>query len=180
MEEKLQSIDIISGIFGKSVKKVIERSTKKPVKMSPTIQKVPKISLRPDVGCFVQFSGDYNGLVVMNYTGSSAMCLYNSYMLAMGIPEEELAKDYTSSEVPDTIGEITNQIMGQAMNMVEEKYSLSSFCGQPKAVALNSEITLIIDSDYRDNRRLVFQLDTTRFYMEIALEATEFITLSKL
>jgi hypothetical protein len=44
---------------------------------------------------------------------------------------------------------------------------------------LNSTITLSIDSDYRDNRRLSFSIDHDRFQLELALEQTEFIPVPK-
>ena len=49
--------------------------------------------------------------------------------------------------------------------------------GQPKAIALNSAITLIPDSEFQDNRRMVFSLETFRFSMELAMERTEFIAM---
>ncbi|HHD64642.1 MAG TPA: DUF3334 family protein, partial [Desulfobulbaceae bacterium] len=49
------------------------------MKFSTTFQSIPRVKLKPEVGCFVQFSGDSNGLVVMNFTGPAAMDLYTSY-----------------------------------------------------------------------------------------------------
>lgn len=178
MEERVSTIDIISGIFSEAVKSVIEMSTHKNITYSSTLQKIPKVCLRPEIGCFVQFNGDYNGLVIMNFSAESAMTIYTSSMVALGIPEDECAKNFTSSEVADSIGELVNQIMGQSMRRVQEKYDLASSCGQPKALALNSAIILSIDSgyEYRDNRRIVFSLDkSSRFYMELTMEQTEFI-----
>ena len=177
MREQQATIDIIAEIFCQAVKKTLEKSTKKAIKYSKTIQVIPKVSLRPEVGCFVQFNGDYNGLVVVNFSAGAAMELYRSYMLAMGMPENELAKDSPSAEVVDTMGEMTNQFMGKAMQMVEGRFDLTSYIGQPKALSLNTAITLTPDLDFQDNRRLVFSLDTHRFYMEMALERTEFISL---
>jgi hypothetical protein len=75
------------------------------------------------------------------------------------------------------MGEMTNQFMGKAMQMVEGRFDLTSYIGQPKALSLNTAITLTPDLDFQDNRRLVFSLDTHRFYMEMALERTEFVAL---
>ena len=175
MKASTATIDIVSEIFSEATKKTLEKGTKKAIKYSSTIQSIPKVSLTPDVGSFVQFTGDYNGLIVMNFSGDAAMDLYKSYMIAMGLPEAELAKEYTSAEVVDTIGEMTNQIMGRAVRIVENKYDLTAYFGQPKALALNSAITLTPDLDYQDNRRIVFYMDTNHFYMELALERTEFI-----
>ena len=124
---------------------------------------------------FVQFNGDYNGLVVLNFSASAAFEIYKSYMTAMGMPENELAKTIASPEVSDAIGEITNQVMGQVIKEVEEKYGLNAEFGQPKALTLNSSITLVINSDYRENRRLSFKIDNYSFRIEIAMEHTEFV-----
>ena len=175
MKNNIETIDYVASLFCQAVKKTLEKSTKKSVKFSHTFQSIPKVKLKPEVGCFVQFSGDYDGLVVMNFTGGAAMDLYRSYMIAMGMPESDLAKEPTSNEVVDTMGEMTNQIMGKAMQMVESKYDLTSFFGQPKSLALNSSITLTPDLDFQNNRRIVFTIGTSRFHMELALEKTEFI-----
>jgi CheY-specific phosphatase CheX len=177
MREKQATIDILAEIFCQAVKKTLEKSTRKEIKYSKTIQVIPKVGLRPEVGCFVQFSGDYNGLVVVNFSAGAALELYRSYMLAMGMPESDLARDSTSAEVVDTMGEMTNQFMGKAMQMVEGRFDLTSYIGQPKALSLNTAITLTPDLDFQDNRRLVFSLENHRFYMEMALERTEFVPL---
>ncbi len=179
MAEPTVTIDVIANIFALAAKKTLEKSTKKKITYSSTFMAVPKVCLKPDVGSFVQFSGDYFGLVVMNFTAEAALDLYRSYMLTMGLPESELAKEATSSEVVDTIGELTNQIMGRAMQMVEAKYELTSYFGQPKALALNSAITLTPDLDYQDNRRVALNIATSRFQIELALEKIEFISTGK-
>jgi len=177
MAESVKSIDDVGVIFAQSVKKTIEKATKQKIKFSKTFVSIPKVSLKPELGSFVQFSGDYNGLVIMNFTSEAAMNLYRSYMLTMGLPESDLAKESTSSEVVDTIGEMTNQIMGRCMRMVESKYDLTSYFGQPKALALNSAITLSPDLDYQDNRRISFTLGNDHFHLEMALEKLQFVEL---
>jgi hypothetical protein len=99
-------------------------------------------------------------------------------MVNMGLPEEELANDYTSVEVPDSLGEMVNQIMGKLTKLIEDRYELSTLCGQPKALALNSEIILTIDADYKENRRITFAVDKHKFYFELAMESTQFMRLS--
>ena len=178
MAEPTITIDTIANILALATKKTLEKSTKKAIKFSKSLIAVPKVCLKPDLGSFVQFTGDYNGLVVMHFSADAALDLYRSYMITMGLPENELAKEATSSEVVDTIGELTNQIMGRAMQMVEAKYDLTSYFGQPKALALNSAITLTPDLDYQDNRRVALSIDTHRFHVELALEQLEFIQAS--
>ncbi|PLX49010.1 MAG: DUF3334 domain-containing protein [Desulfobulbaceae bacterium] len=176
MAESTVTIDTIASMLALAAKKTLEKSTKKKIKYSTTLIAVPKVCLKPDLGSFVQFSGDYNGLVVMNFTTEAALDLYRNYMLSMGLPEDELAKEATSSEVVDTIGELTNQIMGRAMQMVEAKFDLTSYFGQPKALALNSAIALTPDLDYQDNRRIALSVANNRFHIELALEKVEFIS----
>ena len=169
------SIDEISKIFLETARHTLETSTRQEVTYSSTIQKTPKVSMKPDLTCFVQFNGDYNGLVVMNFSADAAFAIYKSYMKAMGMPKEELATSVASPEVTDTIGEITNQVMGRLTKDIEEKYDLNAVFGQPKALTLNSSITLVIDSDYGENRRLSFKIGNYSFRIEIAMEHTEFV-----
>lgn len=175
MSESMISIDKISKIFLETARQTLETSTKQEVTYSSTIQKTPKVSMKPDLTCFVQFNGDYNGLVVMNFSADAAFAIYKSYMKAMGMPKEELATSVASPEVTDTIGEITNQVMGRLTKDIEEKYDLNAVFGQPKALTLNSSITLVIDSDYGENRRLSFKIGNYSFRIEIAMEHTEFV-----
>ena len=175
MGKTIGAIDALTAIALQAVKKVLETNTKLPIKASSTVQRVPKVSMRPEIGCFVPFTGDYNGLVVMNFSAGAAMLLYKSYMVSMGLPEDELAKEYTNVEVPDSIGEMVNQIMGKITKLTEDSFGLSAYCSQPKALALNSAIILTIDTDYRENRRLSFAINNEKFYFELAMETSEFI-----
>ena len=168
-------IDEISKLFLQTTQKTLETSTNQTVSFSPTIQKIPKVSMKPDLTCFVQFDGDYVGLVVLNFSASAAYEIYKKYMIAMGIPEDELAASISSPEVADSIGEITNQIMGQLIKDVEDHFELNANFGQPKALTLNSAITLVIDAHYAENRRLSFKIGNYSFRIEIAMEPTEFI-----
>lgn len=175
MSEIIISIDEISKIFLKTAQNTLETLTKQEIAFAKTIQKTPKVSMKPDLTCFVQFNGDYNGLVVMNFTANAALEIYNSYMKAMGMPADELASSISSPDVTDTIGELTNQLMGQLTKDIEEEYELNADFGQPKALTLNSSITLVIDSDYGENRRLSFRIGNYNFRIEIAMEHAEFV-----
>ncbi|MCP4718973.1 MAG: DUF3334 family protein [Desulfobacteraceae bacterium] len=175
MSKPILSIDEISKIFLKTAQKTLETSTKKEVTYSTTIQKISKVSMKPDLTCFVQFDGDYIGLVVLNFSADAAYEIYEKYMLAMGMPKEELATSIASPEITDSLGEITNQIMGQVIKDVGETFDLNAVFGQPKALTLNSAITLVIDADYAENRRLSFKIGNYSFRIEIAMEHTEFI-----
>ncbi|GAG85705.1 unnamed protein product, partial [marine sediment metagenome] len=72
MPDPILAIDAISKILLKTAKNTLKTGTLQDVTYSPTIQKIPKVSMKPDMTCFVQFNGDYNGLLVINFTGSAA------------------------------------------------------------------------------------------------------------
>lgn len=177
MSDAITSIDEISKVLLNTAQQTLETLTKQDVQYANTIQRTPKVSMKPDLTCFVQFNGDYNGLLVINFTDDAAFEIYKSYMKVMGMPKEELAHTISAPEVADTIGEITNQIMGRLTKDIEEKYQLNAEFGQPKALTLNSSITLVIDSDYGENRRLSFAIGNYSFRIEIAMEHTEFISI---
>jgi len=175
LSSNMLSIDEISKIFLTTAQKTLETSTGQEIRFSPTIQKIPKVSMKPDLTCFVQFDGDYIGLVILNFSAEAAFEVYKKYMLTMGMPEEELATSIAAPEVADTIGELTNQLMGQLIKDVEEHFDLNAVIGQPKALTLNSAITLVIDAYYAENRRLSFKIGNYSFRIEIAMEHTEFV-----
>ncbi len=178
--EFMKTVDTVARVFGEAVKEVIETSTGTSISYAPTIQDVPSISLKPDLGCFVQFSGDYAGLFIMNLSGEAAVELYQKAMMFMGLPKEELADDYNSEDVVSSVGELINQVIGKARQKIEEKYGLSARNNQPKAITISSAITLSVATmlDKPHCRRLSFRTENNNpFYVEMNLEQTEFIRL---
>lgn len=175
-----QTLNAISKIICECAKDVLDSATGKDIVYAKTIQKVPLIHLRPDIGCFVLFSGDYSGLMIMNFTAESAMAIYRNQMLQMGIPEEELAIDYTADEVVDSIGEIINQIIGAVRRRIEDQYDLVATNTQPKAIALTTSIILTIDAPEVEKdlcRKLSFKIEGQPFHIEVSMEKTEFVSL---
>jgi CheY-specific phosphatase CheX len=177
MSSTANAIDEISKLFLTTTRKTIETITRQVVTYSPTIQDIPRVSMKPDLTSFVQFDGDYSGLLILNFSADAAFELYQKYMLTMNMPEDELAGSIRDPEVTDTIGEITNQLMGQLIKDVEETFQLNAVFGQPKALTLNAAITLLIDAHFAENRRLSFKINNYSFRIEIAMEHTEFIRL---
>ena len=59
------------------------------------VQRITKIGLKPDIGCFVLFDGGFSGLVVLNFGAATAMEIYEKYMLNMGMPKSELVGSHT-------------------------------------------------------------------------------------
>lgn len=172
---------MVATVFGEAVKEVIETSTGTSISYAPTIQDVPAISLKPDLGCFVQFSGDYSGLFIMNLSGRAAFELYEKAMTFMGLPKEELEDDYNSEDVVSSIGEMINQVIGRAKQKIEQKYGLATHNNQPKAITISSAITLSVATmlDKPKCRRISFRTEKNHpFYVEMNLEQTEFIRIA--
>ena len=92
----ISTIDNIAKIFSQAAKATLEKATRQPIRFSKTFQEIPKVSMKPEIGCFVQFSGDYNGLMIFNFSENAAMNLYRNYMLTMGLAAQDLVTDYTS------------------------------------------------------------------------------------
>lgn len=175
-----KTLNAISKIICECAKDVLDSVTGKEISYAKTIQKVPVIHLRPDIGCFVLFSGDYSGLMIMNFTAESAMAIYRNQMLQMGIPEEELAIEYTADDVVDSIGEIINQIIGNVRRNIEDQYELVATNTQPKAIALTTSIVLTIDAPEFEKdlcRKLSFKIEGHPFHIEVSMEKTEFVSI---
>ncbi|MBK1717523.1 chemotaxis protein CheX [Thiocystis violacea] len=163
-----------------SVKKVLSAATQTQINYSPMVQKITRTCLRPDIGCFVLFDGGFSGLVIINFSAQSAMELYRAYMMSMGMPESELATQHTSDEVGNMLGELMNQIVGDFTGKVGHELLVSINQNQPKMLTINKEVLVSIDTnlDRAQARRVAFT--TARhcvFYMELAMDRTEFIQL---
>ena len=179
-ERRLGTVNQVAQLVCEAVKEILEAATGSSIRYAPTIQRVPLVSLKPDLGAFVEFTGDYNGLFCMNFSGEAALELYRRAMTFMGMPEEELARDFTSDEVVNFIGETVNQIIGGMRRKVEAKFGLTARNSQPRAIAINQTITLLLSTliEKPQCRRLSFRTEgNAPFYVEFGLEQTEFIPL---
>jgi CheY-specific phosphatase CheX len=174
------TLNSIARIFCDATKEVLGTSTGKEVTFANTIQKIPLVHLRPEIGCFVLFNGDYSGIMIMNFSANAAMEIYRNQMLHMGLPEEELATEYTADDVVDNIGETINQIIGNVRRKIENIYGLAASNTQPKAIALTTSIILTIDAHDIEKelcRRLSFKIGGHSFHIELSMEKTEFVSL---
>jgi len=173
------TVNAISQLFCEATKEVIGSSTGEEVSYTQTLQMIPSINLRPDIGCFIMFSGDYSGLMIMNFTSAAALEIYRHSMMKMGLPEEELATEHTSDEVVNGIGELINQVIGKVRQRIEQKYQLVAHNTQPRAIALTTSIILNIESREAGSqelcRRLSFKINRQSFHIELALERSEFV-----
>lgn len=163
-----------------SVTQVFAAAGNAQIAYSPMVQKIHKTCLRPDLGCFVLFDGGFSGLVVINFTAEAAMEIYRKYMMSMGMPESELANFHTSDEVGNVMGELMNQIVGDFTNRVRQELQTSINQSQPKMMAINKQVQILINTqlDQPQARRVTFNTPLHNiFYLELAMDKTEFIQL---
>jgi len=163
-----------------SVTRVLNVATPCQVHYSGMVQRITKTCLKPDIGCFVLFDGGFSGLVVINFSAQTAMELYQSYMLNMGMPASELAHSHTSDEVSNIMGELMNQIVGDFTSKVRRELQTHITQSQPKMLVLNKQVMLSVDThlDSPETRRVTFYTrENNIFYLELAIDHTEFIKL---
>lgn len=163
-----------------SVTKVLTAASHSQIHYSPMVQRISKTCLKPDIGCFVLFDGGFSGLVIMNFSAQAAMELYENYMLSMGFNKTELASAYTSDEVSNVMGELMNQIVGDFTGKVGRELQTHITQNQPKMLALNKQVMLSVDThlDNPEARRVTFYTGKHNvFYLELAIDRTEFIQL---
>jgi len=164
-----------------SVTKVLSINTQSQIHYSGMVQRITKTCLKPDIGCFVLFDGGFSGLVVINFSASAAMELYESYMLHMGMDKQGLATTHTSDEVGNVMGELMNQIVGDFTGKVARELQTHITQNQPKMLALNKQVMLSVDTnlDKPESRRVTFYTARNNiFYLELAMDRTEFIKLN--
>lgn len=163
-----------------SVTKVLTTATHSQVYYSGMAQRITKTCLKPDIGCFVLFDGGFSGLVILNFSSQAAMELYERYMLNMGMSKADLASSHTSDEVSNIMGELMNQIVGDFTGKVGRELQTQITQNQPKMLVLNKQVILSVDThlDEPESRRVTFYTGSNNiFYLELAIDRTEFIKL---
>lgn len=164
----------------KSVTEVLSSATAQNITYSAMVQKITRTCMRPDIGCFVLFDGGFTGLVVTNFTAQAAMEVYRDYMANMGMPESEIAQSHLSDDVSNVMGELMNQIVGDFTNKVREQLHTTITQNQPKMMAINKQVQISVDTtmDRPQARRVTFTTASHNiFYLELAMDKTEFIKL---
>lgn len=171
--------DILTSLCN-SVTRVLAVATQSQIHYSGMVQRITKTCLKPDIGCFVLFDGGFSGLVVINFSAQAAMELYESYMLNMGMPKSSLSSSHTSDEVGNIMGELMNQIVGDFTGKVRRELQTNITQNQPKMLVLNKQVVLSVDTqlDQPEARRVTFYTAQNNiFYLELAIDRTEFIKL---
>jgi len=178
---KTITTDDILLVLCDSIKSVLSTATNHRITYSSMVQKINKTCLKPDLGCFVLFDGGFSGLVIMNFNAKAALEIYQNYMTHMGIPENELSQSHTSDDVSDVMGELMNQMVGDFTGAIGKKLQTSITQNQPKMLTINKQVLLSIDTnlDRPQARRVTFTTEKNNiFYLELAMDKTEFIKLS--
>jgi CheY-specific phosphatase CheX len=163
-----------------SVTRVLSVATQSQVQYSGMVQRITKTCLKPDIGCFVLFDGGFSGLVIINFSASAAMELYQSYLLNMGMSKDDLVSSYTSDEVSNVMGELMNQVVGDFTGKIRRELQTHITQNQPKMLVLNKQVMLSVDAnlDNPEARRVTFYTGNNNiFYLELAMDRTEFIKL---
>ncbi len=163
-----------------SVTNVLNKATQSEVRYSGMVQRITRTCLKPDIGCFVLFDGGFSGLVIINFSAAAAMELYSKYMLHMGMAREDLAVSFTADEVGNVMGELMNQVLGDFTSKVQRELQTHITQSQPKMMALNKQVLLSVDAnlDQPEARRVTFYTASNNlFYLEMAIDRTEFIRL---
>ncbi len=163
-----------------SVTRVLSVATNSQVQYSAMVQRIKKTYLKPDIGCFVLFDGGFSGLVIINFSAAAAMELYRSYLLNMGMSVGDLASSHTSDEVSNVMGELMNQVVGDFTGKVRREMQTHITQNQPKMLVLNKQVQLSVDAnlDNPEARRVTFYTAGGNiFYLELAVDSTEFIKL---
>lgn len=179
-EKNLILTEDIFKILCGSVQATLAAATGSAITFSPMVQKIEKTCLKPDIGCFVLFGGDFSGLVIMNFTEDAAMEIYRRYMVGMGMPEEELAGSHTSEEVSNSLGELMNQCIGRFRVDLEKETTIFVSQNQPKMMVVNEAVEIAIEAgiDRPQLRRISFKTsDSNRFHLEISLGEITFYPL---
>ena len=98
----------------------------------------------------------------------------------MGMPKSELASSHTSDEVSNIMGELMNQIVGDFTGKVRRELQTNITQNQPKMLVLTKQVMLSVDTplDRPEMRRVTFYTEKNNiFYLELAIDRTEFIKL---
>lgn len=179
-EKSIKSTDDILIILCKAVQRVLQKASGQEIFFSPIIQRIQKTCLKPDIGCFTIFQGGLSGLLIMNFSAEAALDVYRSYMIHMGMPEDELSILHTSDDVANVLGELMNQAMGHFQTDLKKALHVNIDQSQPKMLVINKELSISIDTQIDDPqfRRVSFETERHRpFYLELGIEKTIFETL---
>jgi CheY-specific phosphatase CheX len=179
--QKIIATNDVVRILCSSVQSVLSSTIKNTISISPMVKEIENTCLKPDIGCFVLFQGDFSGLIIINFTKDAAMEIYRSYMIGMGMPEDNLAQNHTSDEVGNSLGELLNQCVGKFRVDLESKTGIFVSHNQPKMLVVSESVQIAIETGIERKqqlRQISFKtVSGSRFYLEVALSEIKFYSL---
>ena len=97
----------------------------------------------------------------------------------MGMSKDDLVSSYTSDEVSSVMGELMNRVMGDFTGKVPRELQTHITQNQPWMLVLNKQVQLSVDAnlDKPEARRVTFHTSNNIFYLELAIDRTEFMKL---
>ena len=99
-------------------------------------------------------------------------------MLGRGPAKGGLGSSHPADEVSNVMGGLMNQIVGSFTTKVGRELQTHITQNQPKMLALNKQVMLSVDTnlDNPETRRVTFFTASNNiFYLELAMDKTEFI-----
>ena len=171
----------VSSLFAEATQEIIEKFCKIEVKVGKNAQFLSTVQISEDIGAFASFHGNYSGLMVLNFEGEAALELVASSMRSMGMPESEVPSHYMADDVRGTIGELVNNIIGDARVKIQNKFDLSATATIPAVLPIATPIGLVFKSSSTDGNvciRLVFTTpESHRFHLELNMEGSQIVAL---
>lgn len=173
------SVIEFSTFFSKATQDTIKTATGLEINVSNTYQRIQHIMIAGDIGSFVSFKGDYNGILIMNFSGDAAIEIVSAYLKTMEMPDKDIPKDHTSEDVRNNIGEIVNQIIGRCRQLIQQRYDLSAKANIPAVVPITTPIGLTLESALTEGQECVRVSMSTpssnRFYIELSMEPSQLV-----
>ncbi len=168
-------------IFSKGIRDMFASSAGINVEVARSAMRVTGVQVAGDIGAFVAFKGDYNGIMILNFEGGAALELVAAYLTHLGLPPEDVPTTFQNDDVRNNIGEITNQIIGKNRTMVQDILDLSARANIPAVVPITIPIALQMVSKEPGEFECIRVSFTTpkrnKFYMEVAMEQLKVETL---
>jgi CheY-specific phosphatase CheX len=180
VERRTVATDDVVRILCSSVQTILSSTIRSEISISPMVKELEHTCLKPDIGCFVLFQGDFSGLIIINFTKDAAMEIYRNYMVGMGMPEDDLAQNHTTDEVASSLGELLNQCTGKFRVDLENKTGIFVSHNQPKMLVVNESVQIAIETGIEKQQLRQISFKTVvgnRFYLEVALPEIKFYSL---
>ena len=168
-------------IFGETTCDIIRKSGGVAAQLSQTAQYIPCPRVTGDIGCFVTFHGDYNGLIVLSFDGAAALDLTRAILTTAGLSGPDLPQHFASENARGALGELTNQVVGHARVAIQKRWDLNADANVPVVVPLIGLRALELHAGgWGENHCVRLSLRTPgqkRFHLELAMEASAPVSL---